>query len=71
LAKLTFFRTSLTASDNILSSGRRAIVTGKINLKALLGNAKPEMQEGTFVFCMLANSEQIPATLKPILTFRE
>jgi len=71
LAKLTFFRTSLTASDNILSSGRRAIVTGKINLKALLANAKPEMQEGTFVFCTLADSEQIPATVKPILTFCE
>jgi hypothetical protein len=29
------------------------------------------MQEGTFVFCTLADSEQIPATVKPILTFRE
>ena len=46
-------------------------MTGKINLKALLANAKPEMQEGTFVFCTLADSEQIPATVKPILTFRE
>ena len=54
-----------------MSSGRRAIVTGKFNLKALLANAKPEMQEGTFVFCMLANSEQIPTTVKPVLTFRE
>src|SRR5215831_12185507 len=71
LAKLTFFRTSLTASNNILSSGRLAIVTGKINLKAVLANAKPEMQQGTFVFCTLADSEQILATVKPILTFRE
>lgn len=32
---------------------------------------KPEMPGGTFVFCTLAPSASIPATISPVLTFRE
>ena len=35
----------------------------QINLKALLANAKPEMQEGTFVFCTLADSDSALARI--------
>jgi hypothetical protein len=32
---------------------------------------KPEMQHGIFVFCTLANDAILPATVTPLLTFRE
>jgi hypothetical protein len=32
---------------------------------------KPEMQDGIFVFCTIAETTDIPTTLKPLLTFRE
>jgi len=46
-------------------------VKGERGLHALLRNMKPEMLDGTFVFCSLAPSASIPATISPVLTFRE
>lgn len=44
---------------------------GEHDLAALLQNMYPEMHEGIFVFCTLADDAEIPATLTPLLTFRE
>lgn len=41
------------------------------DLAVLLRQMKPELQPGTFVFCTIAPNERIPATLNPLLTFRE
>ncbi|MBR1128216.1 ACT domain-containing protein [Bradyrhizobium iriomotense] len=46
-------------------------MTGERDLDVLLRNMKPEMVDGIFVFCTLAPSASIPATISPILTFRE
>ncbi|RQH16080.1 ACT domain-containing protein [Bradyrhizobium sp. RP6] len=46
-------------------------MTGERDLKALLGNMKPEILDGIFVFCTLAPNASIPATISPMLTFRE
>ena len=46
-------------------------MTAKPELAALLSNIRPEMREGTFVFCTIAEGERIPATVDPLLTFRE
>ena len=44
---------------------------GEHDLAALLRDMKPEMQPGIFVFCTLANDVILPATVTPLLTFRE
>jgi hypothetical protein len=44
---------------------------GEGNLKTLLQNMKPEMQEGIFVFCSIPGDEEIPVTLRPVQIFRE
>ena len=41
------------------------------DLAALLRDMKPELHEGIFVFCTIAADEEIPASIKPLLTFRE
>lgn len=46
-------------------------MAGKRDLNALLGDMKPEMQQGIFVFCTIPPSESIPAAINPLLTFRE
>ncbi|MDN5004104.1 ACT domain-containing protein [Bradyrhizobium sp. GCM10027634] len=46
-------------------------MTGERNLDALLNNMKPEILDGIFVFCTLAPGASIPATISPVLTFRE
>jgi len=46
-------------------------VTGERDLDALLKDMKPEMMNGTFVFCTLAPGVNLPATISPMLTFRE
>lgn len=46
-------------------------MTGEHDLDALLRTMKPELLDGTFVFCTLAPSATIPATISPVLTFRE
>jgi hypothetical protein len=46
-------------------------MAGERNLAALLRDMKPEMQPGIFVFCTIAEDAEIPATLTPLLTFRE
>jgi hypothetical protein len=45
-------------------------MAGESNLAALLRDMKPEMREGTFVFCTIANDAKLPA-ITPLLTFRE
>jgi hypothetical protein len=44
---------------------------GEGDLKTLLRNMKPEMQDGIFVFCTIPDDQEILATLKPLLIFRE
>ncbi|AMA58633.1 ACT domain-containing protein [Bradyrhizobium sp. CCGE-LA001] len=46
-------------------------MTGERDLDALLRDMKPEILDGIFVFCTLAPSASIPATVNPMLTFRE
>lgn len=46
-------------------------MTGERGLDALLTSMKPEMLDGTFVFCTLAPGASIPANVNPMLTFRE
>ncbi|MBR1173120.1 ACT domain-containing protein [Bradyrhizobium sp. KB893862 SZCCT0404] len=46
-------------------------MTGERDLDALLKGMNPEMMDGTFVFCVLAPGVNIPATINPMLTFRE
>lgn len=43
----------------------------ELDLTALLRDMKPEMPDGIFVFCTIANDAEIPAALTPMLTFRE
>jgi hypothetical protein len=44
---------------------------GERDLKTLLLNMKPELHEGIFVFCRIAEDTEIPATLEPKCIFRE
>ena len=46
-------------------------MAGERNLAALLRDMKPEMREGIFVFCTLAEDAKLPASIRPLLTFRE
>ena len=46
-------------------------MTGERDLDALLRNMKPELLDGTFVFCTIPPSEPVPAAVNPLLTFRE
>jgi uncharacterized protein len=46
-------------------------MAGERDLVALLRDMKPELHEGIFVFCTLADDAELPATIKPLLTFRE
>jgi hypothetical protein len=46
-------------------------MSGEHNLAALLQNMKPKMHDGIFVFCSIPDGKEIPATLKPVLIFRE
>ncbi len=46
-------------------------MAGERNLAALLRDMKPEMHDGIFVFCTLADDAQLPAAIRPLLRFRE
>lgn len=46
-------------------------MAGERDLAALLRDMKPEMQDGIFVFCTIAEDEKLPTTITPLLTFRE
>ena len=46
-------------------------MAGERDLGVLLAHMKPELRPGIFVFCTIPTSERIPATLDPLLTFRE
>jgi uncharacterized protein len=48
-----------------------ASVAGEFHLKTLLREMRPELQDGVFVFCAIAENEKIPAAIRPLLTFRE
>jgi hypothetical protein len=48
-----------------------AAVAGELSLEALLRDIKPEMQEGIFVFCTIEPGAEIPAAVRPRLTFHE
>jgi uncharacterized protein len=41
------------------------------DLHVLLTSMKPEMQPGIFVFCTISEESEIPAAIRPLLTFRE
>jgi len=46
-------------------------MTGERDLQALLKGMTPEMQDGVFVFCTIADATDLPAAIKPRLVFRE
>jgi hypothetical protein len=46
-------------------------VPGELNLAVLLRDIKPELHEGIFVFCTIAEGAEISAAIQPLLTFRE
>ena len=46
-------------------------MSGEHNLKILLKNMKPEMQEGIFVFCTLPQGQKVPSNIEPVHIFRE
>jgi len=46
-------------------------MSGELSLQTLLQNMKPEIHDGVFVFCSIAGDGEIPATLRPVHTFRE
>lgn len=46
-------------------------MAGERDLKALLRDMQPDLQDGIFVFCTLAPNECVPAEISPLLTFRE
>ena len=45
--------------------------SGESDLRALLANLNPEMQEGVFVFVTIPDAEKIPEEIDQILQFRE
>lgn len=46
-------------------------MAGERALDALLRYMKPELRPGSFVFCTIPPNDGIPATVSPLLTFRE
>lgn len=44
---------------------------GEHDLKTLLREMKPEIQDGTFVFCSVANDGNLPPAIEPLLVFHE
>jgi uncharacterized protein len=46
-------------------------VPGEFHLATLLKDMKPELHQGIFVFCTIAPEQDSPATIQPLLTFRE
>jgi hypothetical protein len=46
-------------------------MSGERNLELFLKSMKPEMQDGIFVFCTVAENIDIPGTIRPLLVFHE
>lgn len=46
-------------------------MAGERDLATLLRDMKPEMRDGIFVFCTIAEDAKLPATITPLLSFRE
>ena len=46
-------------------------MAGKRDIQVLLRDMRPQLRPGTFVFCTIPPNESIPATINPLLTFRE
>jgi uncharacterized protein len=42
-----------------------------VSLEMLLRDMQPEMQDGVFVFCTIGDDAEIPASIAPLLVFRE
>lgn len=61
----------LRRRSNDLTGLGTGTVTGERDLDALLTSMKPEILDGIFVFCTLAPNASIPASIRPMLTFRE
>jgi hypothetical protein len=51
--------------------GDGIVATGELDLKALLSGMRPEMNDGTFVFCAIGEDTRIPTAINSLLTFRE
>ncbi len=48
-----------------------SIPPGQHDLTVLLREMQPELRDGTFVFCSIANDAKVPSALEPLLIFRE
>jgi uncharacterized protein len=48
-----------------------AAMSGESNVKTLLEDMRPEIQDGIFVFCALPEDHEISSLIKPVLMFRE
>ena len=46
-------------------------MSGERGLRTLLRDMRPEMQDGIFVFCTLAEDKEIGSAMRPVLVFRE
>ena len=46
-------------------------MTGEKDIKALMRGMNPRLQLGVFVFCTFPEEQNMPAGLRPLLTFRE
>jgi hypothetical protein len=46
-------------------------VPGEHDLKTLLRGMRPEIQDGTFVFCSMSRDQSLPAAIEPLLIFHE
>lgn len=46
-------------------------MASELDLQVLVTGMKPEMQPGIFVFCTISEETEIPAAIRPLLTFRE
>jgi hypothetical protein len=46
-------------------------MSGERNLELLLQNMKPEMKDGVFVYCTVADNMDIPGTIRPVFIFHE
>jgi hypothetical protein len=46
-------------------------VPGELDLKTLLREMNPAIQDGIFVFCSVANHRNLPPAIEPLLVFHE
>ncbi|MBV8534613.1 MAG: ACT domain-containing protein [Alphaproteobacteria bacterium] len=46
-------------------------MAGERDLTALLSDMRPDLRDGVFVFCTIAEAAEIPVGVHPLLTFHE